>query len=442
MPVGIKTGGKTDNIRMLAAGASTQQETMGRVVGLDALKESLEDPISTKHLNVLFAEMKTFLSLHQLSLTLPEKCDSIIWPDLSSLRVLKISGTCTSSWRLDTLLPNLSLVSLTVATDCKESTFINESCLALGDFFKSSDRLKEVVLSVHKASTLTKTFDKKGLAMSLSDNLSLPLERLELDYECAFSATAVGSLVQFISNSDTLQHISIERCTMGASKVLLLTRAINTNSNLHMNTLKNLTLTVHGDSEAKDLAQLLFDYPDMARSLDWSSDIGITGISNNGAVALAQVLCCNPNIQLERLLLSDNNIGDVGAVALAQALYNNNPLVVLNLTNSDIGTIHLAQALRNNTSLRWLYLSKNNICDEGAVALAQALHHSSALWKLDLSDNDGISELGTKHLVEALTVNTSVDDNCGGCLTLPNSVYSYATQCKEYDTVRNKIRYH
>ena len=67
------------------------------------------------------------------------------------------------------------------------------------------------------------------------------------------------------------------------------------------------------------------------------------------------------------LSLSDNNISDVGAVALAQALHHNSTLD----------------------------LSNNNISDSGAVALAHALHHNSTLKKLDLSNNN-ISDGGTR----------------------------------------------
>ena len=63
------------------------------------------------------------------------------------------------------------------------------------------------------------------------------------------------------------------------------------------------------------------------------------------------------------LYLSNNNISNAGAVALAQALHHNSTLERLNLSNT-------------------------NISDAGAVALAQALHYNSTLKRLDLSKND------------------------------------------------------
>ena len=58
---------------------------------------------------------------------------------------------------------------------------------------------------------------------------------------------------------------------------------------------------------------------------------------------------------------------------------------------SDVGAVALAQALHHNSTPKWLDLSNSSISDDGAVALAQALHHNSTLKWLDLS-NSSISD--------------------------------------------------
>ena len=63
----------------------------------------------------------------------------------------------------------------------------------------------------------------------------------------------------------------------------------------------------------------------------------------------------------------------------------------LNLSNnniSDVGATDLAQALHHNSTLKELNLSRNNISDAGVTALAQALHHNSTLEKLHLFINN------------------------------------------------------
>ena len=106
-----------------------------------------------------------------------------------------------------------------------------------------------------------------------------------------------------------------------------------------------------------------------------------------------------------------NNIGDAGAVALAVALHH-------------------------NSTLNSLYLNGNNIGDAGAVALAEALHHNSTLNNLDLNSNNNIGENGTHQLIQALTVNKSID-----FLTLPPTCEKYAKQCQPYNLVKKKIHF-
>ena len=80
----------------------------------------------------------------------------------------------------------------------------------------------------------------------------------------------------------------------------------------------------------------------------------------------------------------------------------------------------------------------NLISDAGAVALAQALQNKSTLLGLNLSCNDAIGREGTHQLVEALTTNTSIT-TCG--MTLPSKCEEYATQCTQYNTVKDRIKF-
>ena len=226
---------------------------------------------------------------------------------------------------------------------------------------------------------------------------------------------------------------------------------------------------VDGDNETNDFAQLLVEYPYIVDNIDKQylhniSDAGAVALaqalhhnstlkdlylSNNrisdaGAVALAQAL--HHNSTLKDLYLSNNRISDAGAVALAQELHHNSTLKDLYLSNnriSDAGAVALAQELHHNSTLKDLYLSNNRISDAGAVALAQSLHHNSTLKVLDLSGNDAIGKEGIHHLVQALTVNTSIAkvNSYYGGLTLPRRCMEYATQCTQYKAVKDKIRF-
>ena len=89
-------------------------------------------------------------------------------------------------------------------------------------------------------------------------------------------------------------------------------------------------------------------------------DLSNNQIRNSGAIALAGVL--NKNITLQTLYLQDNRIGDKGAIALAKAL-------------------------EVNTTLQTLDLSWNEIGDTGAIALIVAINVKKTLVYLNLSSN-------------------------------------------------------
>ena len=562
-----------DEVRMLAAGAGTSSEPRGRVIELkrkqterskSQMNKSLLS-LSGKCLNLLFTEWKSILHLHQLSLELPMSCDCITWPDLSALRVLELmtTGEYYHKWKFQTLFPNLPLDSESVTTDCErkletllphlslESLTVLSSgdsdCVAIGNHVMSTTSLEE--LSFH-ARFRNRGYPMEDVSAALASNQSLPLERLEL--ECyTFTATAGDSLAQFITNTTTLKYLSIKECTFSAHALLVLAKAIHHNSILQTKNVEEFMLTVNGDSEVKDLVQLLVKYPDLmnrigpyksikcneisdaeavslaqaiernfiplkwldlsnnsisdagaealAQALHHNSTLTQLNLSNNsisdagaealaqalhdnstltqlelsnnsisdaGAEALAQALHDNStlaqlelsnnsisdagaealaqalhdNSTLAQLELSNNSISDAGAEALAQALHDNSTLAQLELSNnsiSDAGAEALAQALHYNSTLTQLELSNNSISDAGAVALAQALHHNSTLTRLYMSGSNGIGEEGTRQLVQALTVTTSISNYDG--LSLPTRCREYATKCQQYSTVENRM---
>ena len=63
-------------------------------------------------------------------LTLPVLCDSITWPDLSALRVLKLIISDKTNWKLDTPLPHLSLESFTMESYSGDDHLVFEDCVA------------------------------------------------------------------------------------------------------------------------------------------------------------------------------------------------------------------------------------------------------------------------------------------------------------------------
>ena len=370
-----------EEVRMLMAGASTRPETSSRV-GLREVGLCKPLSISAESLNMLFTQWKSVLHLRELHLNLPVPCDDIPWPDLSGLRVLNLGIKSEMNWRLESLLPHLSLESLAISCT-GDGGLVFEDCVAIALHIKSTTCVKELCVTHYVA------IDDKGMEViskALSDNQSLPLERLELICYGTFTNTAADCLAQFITNTATLQYLTIDRCTFSAHGLLALVQALHHNSTLQEKSLYTLYVTVNGDNEADDCVQLLVEYPDSM-------------VDNT-----------------DNIYLYCDNINDAGVKALAQALHHNSTQVVK-------------------------YVS-HDISDAEAVALAQALHHNSTLKELDLSYNRTIDKDAIHQLVQALTVNTSItEDNIFDGVVLPMWSKEYATQCTQYDTVKDRIQF-
>ena len=162
----------------------------------------------------------------------------------------------------------------------------------------------------------------ESITKALASNQSLTLRRLKLDCDCTFTDTAAHCLAQFITNTTTLQHLIISFCTFSATELLEQSRAIHHNSSLQEWKLEDCDLIVDGDDEASNFAQL-FEYPDMMENVVYfcmeESPLVFTTIGDRGAESIANVLERSAK-HFYCLDLSNNNISDTGATAIAQAL--------------------------------------------------------------------------------------------------------------------------
>lgn len=102
------------------------------------------------------------------------------------------------------------------------------------------------------------------------------------------------------------------------------------------------------------------------------------------------------NKTVTELRLSNNNIGDVGAQSIGEALKVNRTLTVLNLANNiigDSGAQSIAEALKVNKTVTVLRLRSNNIGDSGAQSIGEALKLNGTLTELYLHDSNISKEL-------------------------------------------------
>jgi hypothetical protein len=112
-------------------------------------------------------------------------------------------------------------------------------------------------------------------------------------------------------------------------------------------------------------------------------------ITSSRAKALAAAL--EQATTLKELYLSSNELGDDGVIILIKALEQHSSLRALELHNQEIGDDGaqvLAKHLGATSTLESLTLSTNGITDDGVEALALSLMTNTCLQTLNLSENE------------------------------------------------------
>ena len=386
--IGVMTIETEEKLKALVAGANTRPDTSARVVGLICGQRGkrvfgVNDlwSISAEVLNALLTGLEHMIHLHKLHLNLSVECCSITWPNLSGLQVLHLRISDERNWRLDTLLPQLSLESLAIESTEDGGTVVLEDCAAIGMLLSSSNHLKCLQFLYRPGMTID-VQNIQSLTKAMSENESLPLRYLVVEWKFTFSDTAAYFLALFIRKCTTLHYLSLRWCTFSANGLLELTHTIHQSSSLQEVELEGLTCTIHGDDEATDFAQCSVDYPLMRECL---KRLDASNVTDRGAQAIASIL--EYNSTLEELNLSSNSASDTGSTHLAQALRHNSTLRRLNLSGnsfSDAGLRALLQFIYHNSTLEELNLSNNSISDTGLAALAFALHHNYNLESAEL----------------------------------------------------------
>jgi Leucine Rich repeat len=142
--------------------------------------------------------------------------------------------------------------------------------------------------------------------------------------------------------------------------------------------------------------------------------LNVSENSNGDAilVAVARELVDRNDSPLTMLTASNSAVSDAGVGALCDALDRRRATATLNVLTLSMngaircaGAVRLSNTLRSNRSLAVLTLAHCQIGDDGAVALADALRSAGcALAVLNLNTND-IGEHGIVALFEALAHN-------------------------------------
>lgn len=216
------------------------------------------------------------------------------------------------------------------------------------------------------------------------------------------------AVVVALGKATTLENLTLDKCKLKDEGVIKIMEGIKAGN--HIN-LKKVSLRQNniGNKGAESLTFLLEKSATLAEL-----DLSENAISSRGASAVFDALNNNRRTQLHTLNLSQNEIWDMDDNSY---LRTNKTLRVLNMDGNfmhDEGAEHIANAIAENkyTVIEKLFLGWNGIADDGAIALAKMMEANSTLQVLGLAEND-ITNTGARAILSALAVNTSVREISG-----------------------------
>lgn len=131
-------------------------------------------------------------------------------------------------------------------------------------------------------------------------------------------------------------------------------------------------------------------------------DLYMNNITQIGAKYLADAL--KVNTCLKSLNLFENNIFNNGAIALAEALLVNNTLECLDIGGNRISdgvSLVFSKVIATNNTLTYLNLSDNNISSDGINILLGALVNNSTVTSLSVR-NDDYNDINSNRCVKHL----------------------------------------
>ena len=236
-----------------------------------------------------------------------------------------------------------------------------------------------------------------------------------------------GSGTEQSNKTCTLEHIELTICHIGPVEAQHLAQALCVNTSVKTLKLSHNPLGDEGAKAlAEMLGGNRAESSGTVNTTLEHVDLSYCSIRPVGAQHLAQALCVNTSVKTLKLSynpLDDEGakalaemLGGNGAESSGTV---NTTLEHVDLRGCRIGPVgaqHLAQALCVNTSVKTLKLSDNDLDDEAAKALAEMLGENGAessgtvnttLENVSLS-KCYIGPVGAQHLAQALYVNTSV----------------------------------
>ena len=141
-------------------------------------------------------------------------------------------------------------------------------------------------------------------------------------------------------------------------------------------------------------------------------NLSTNGLGNEGAIYLGKGI--SKTMCLEELIIHNCGIGEEGIASLLSGLTSNTTLIRLDVSSNSFGdnsAIRLAEVI-NETAIQTLDISSCDVEEQGIVALALALRANTTLKKLNLYSLNKITQRSELELARALLHNTTLISLC------------------------------
>jgi len=267
----------------------------------------------------------------------------------------------------------------------------------LGYFIGNNKKLQEI----HFYNTI---IDNESFYKEMSRNRTI--KEIHFDGNSSLDGDKIRILVPFLQNNHNLISIKLNDCEFEVEDARQLSLAIGScNTSLKQIDIANNEMV---DGQLVDIITALSMHPQL-EELDLSQN-GTFG--RNECTALSTLLRCT-TFQLQKLILYDNNIDDLGMGLLLPAL-RGHALQQLNLGSNRSITIKGWKLLSTllempKCNLKELYIHHNSIGDEGIQVFAKALTNNSTLKTLSLWSS-GVTAEGWSHFSKLLCDTSSINN--------------------------------
>ena len=340
------------------------------------------------------------LNLCSIKLNRLNPTDFAILSHLRFLRKIRIEGVESPLGMIQKLSQSLQEDPQSPVLNCSQleitEGYLPPLCAqAIAQGLAGNTTLKEVTLTHNRIN------QEGGLALAgvLRTNTVLTSFNLANNEMGYLPASDIGQALQ---TNSTLKKLNLRANHIDPQVAPTLALALQTNR-----TLTHLSLGINRIN-AQGCATLM-------RALKGNTALISLGLERNqiretNDLTLAIQEFFNANNTLEKLFLSDNQIGFNAAEAIAEGLKTNTGLLELDLASNEltheIGT-PLAIALKANNTLKRLNLGHNKLGNPGTLALASGLQENKTLEKMGLHLNQ-IGDDGAEALAKVLGISTSL----------------------------------